>query len=68
MSFEPTVRSEPVEDLASPSTGSGRAVNGLLLDVKNLSVSFGDKEVVHGINFSIAPGCDWFKMPKPPAL
>jgi microcin C transport system ATP-binding protein len=27
-----------------------------LLDVKNLSVSFGDKEVVHGINFSIAPG------------
>jgi microcin C transport system ATP-binding protein len=27
-----------------------------LLEVKNLSVSFGDKEVVHGINFSIAPG------------
>ncbi len=27
-----------------------------LLDVKNLSVSFGEKEVVHGINFSIAPG------------
>ena len=27
-----------------------------LLDVLNLSVSFGDKEVVHGINFSIAPG------------
>ena len=27
-----------------------------LLDVKNLSVAFGSKEVVHGINFSIAPG------------
>jgi microcin C transport system ATP-binding protein len=27
-----------------------------LLDVRNLSVSFGTKEVVHGIDFSIAPG------------
>jgi microcin C transport system ATP-binding protein len=27
-----------------------------LLEVKNLSVSFGGKEVVHGIDFSIAPG------------
>jgi microcin C transport system ATP-binding protein len=27
-----------------------------LLDVKNLRVSFGGKEVVHGIDFSIAPG------------
>lgn len=27
-----------------------------LLDVENLRISFGDKEVVHGINFSIAPG------------
>ncbi len=64
MSSKPTVRSEPVEDLASPSTlqqaqdrpSSGRTAHGPLLEVKNLSVSFGDKEVVHGINFSIAPG------------
>ncbi len=28
----------------------------LLLDVKGLSVSFGGKEVVHGIDFSMAPG------------
>ncbi|MEY4099550.1 MAG: hypothetical protein RL300_721, partial [Pseudomonadota bacterium] len=27
-----------------------------LLEVRNLSVSFADKQVVHGINFSIAPG------------
>ena len=27
-----------------------------LLDVKNLRISFAGKEVVHGINFSIAPG------------
>ncbi|WP_431096476.1 ABC transporter ATP-binding protein [Polaromonas aquatica] len=27
-----------------------------LLDVENLRISFGGKEVVHGINFSIAPG------------
>jgi len=27
-----------------------------LLDVRNLSVRFADKQVVHGINFSIAPG------------
>jgi microcin C transport system ATP-binding protein len=27
-----------------------------LLEVKNLCVSFGDKEVVHGVDFSIAPG------------
>jgi microcin C transport system ATP-binding protein len=27
-----------------------------LLDVKDLRVSFGGKEVVHGVNFSIAPG------------
>ena len=30
--------------------------NHPLLDVKNLRVSFGGKEVVHGIDFSIAPG------------
>ena len=29
---------------------------GLLLEVKNLSVSFAGKEVVRGIDFSIAPG------------
>ena len=27
-----------------------------LLDVKGLRVAFGDKEVVHGIDFDIAPG------------
>ncbi len=27
-----------------------------LLDVKNLSVAFGGKEVVHGVDFAIAPG------------
>ncbi len=27
-----------------------------LLDVRDLRVAFGDKEVVHGINFAIAPG------------
>src|SRR3978361_2118260 len=27
-----------------------------LLDVKDLRVSFGGKEVVHGVDFSIAPG------------
>ncbi len=56
MSAKSTARSELVEDLASPSTDSVRTTNGPLLDVKNLSVTFGDKEVVHGINFSIAPG------------
>jgi microcin C transport system ATP-binding protein len=30
--------------------------NAALLEVKNLRVSFGGKEVVHGIDFSIAPG------------
>src|SRR6185369_3923462 len=27
-----------------------------LLEVKGLRISFGDKEVVHGVDFSIAPG------------
>ena len=31
-------------------------MNQPLLEVKNLRVSFGGKEVVHGIDFSIAPG------------
>ena len=35
---------------------SGQARPERLLDVQNLSVSFAGKEVVHGIDFSIAPG------------
>jgi len=30
--------------------------DGQLLEVRGLRISFGDKEVVHGIDFSIAPG------------
>lgn len=56
MSVSPSVRSELVEDLASPSTGSGRTVHAPLLQVHDLRVSFGGKEVVHGIDFVIAPG------------
>jgi len=56
VSVKQSLRSELVEDLASPSTGSGQAVHTPLLDVKNLSVSFGGKEVVHGIDFTIQPG------------
>ena len=62
-----SVRPELVEGLAKASTSSARAeVNsaptevasqvGILLDVKNLSVSFAGKEVVHSINFSINAG------------
>jgi len=56
MSTNQPVRSEPVEDLASPSTGSGRTASPSLLDVQNLTVAFGGKEVVRGIDFQIAPG------------
>ena len=62
-----SVRPELVEGLAKASTSSARTeVNsaptevasqgGFLLDVKNLSVSFAGKEVVHSINFSINAG------------
>jgi microcin C transport system ATP-binding protein len=62
-----SVRPELVEGLAKASTSSARTeVNsaptevasqvGILLDVKNLSVAFAGKEVVHSINFSIHAG------------
>jgi microcin C transport system ATP-binding protein len=62
-----SVRPELVEGLAKASTSSARTeVNsaptevasqvGILLDVKNLSVAFTGKEVVHSINFSIHAG------------
>jgi len=38
--------------LVQPGAGS----DGLLLDVKDLRVAFGDKEVVHDIDFALAPG------------
>jgi microcin C transport system ATP-binding protein len=50
-----SVRAELVEALQNPSTSSGRTV-GNLLDVKDLTVSFGGKPVVHSINFSIKSG------------
>ncbi len=50
-----SVRAELVEALQNPSTGSGRT-DMTLLDVKNLTVSFNGKSVVHGINFSIKAG------------
>jgi microcin C transport system ATP-binding protein len=49
------VRAELVEASTNPSTSSGRT-DGNLLDVKDLTVSFGGKPVVHGINFSIQAG------------
>jgi microcin C transport system ATP-binding protein len=56
MSVQQSVRPEPVEVLARSSTGSGRTIISPLLEVKGLRVAFGDKEVVHGIDFSIQPG------------
>ncbi len=50
-----SVRAELVEAFANPSTSSGRT-DGKLLDVKDLTVSFSGKPVVHGINFSINAG------------
>ena len=50
-----SVRAEPVKALQNTSTSSVRTV-GNLLDVKDLTVSFGGKAVVHGINFSIKAG------------
>ena len=47
------------EQLLKVSPVHPELVEGLgqaLLDVKNLSISFGGHEVVHGIDFSIAPG------------
>lgn len=35
---------------------TGRLRDGVLLDVKNLRVGFGGHDVVHGIDFHIAPG------------
>jgi microcin C transport system ATP-binding protein len=60
---EPTipVRPEPVEGFVNASTGSartgeGRRTVGNLLEVKDLTISFSGKPVVHGINFSIKAG------------
>jgi len=50
-----SVRAELVEAFSKPFTSSGRA-DGNLLDVKDLTVSFSGKPVVHGINFSINAG------------
>ena len=50
-----SVRAELVEAFSNPSTSSGRT-DGNLLDVKDLTVSFSGKPVVHGINFSINAG------------
>ena len=49
------VRAELVEAFSNPSASS-RRTDGNLLDVKDLTVSFSGKPVVHGINFSINAG------------
>ncbi|MHB1200023.1 MAG: ABC transporter ATP-binding protein [Polaromonas sp.] len=47
----------PPEGVVPPKGGlPAERSSSLLLEVKNLRVSFADKEVVHGIDFSIAPG------------
>src|SRR5659263_181019 len=47
----------PPEGAVPPKGGlSAERSSSLLLDVKNLRVSFAGKEVVQGIDFSIAPG------------
>jgi microcin C transport system ATP-binding protein len=56
-----TVRPELVEGFVKASTSSARTGEGertvrSLLDVKDLTVSFGGKPVVHGINFTIQAG------------
>ncbi len=56
-----TVRPELVEGFVKASTssartGEGERTVGNLLDVKDLTVSFSGKPVVHGINFSIKAG------------
>ncbi len=50
-----SVRAELVEAFSNPSASS-RRTDGNLLDVKDLTVSFSGKPVVHGINFSINAG------------
>jgi microcin C transport system ATP-binding protein len=60
VTFMSSVRAEPVAAPPGPSTdlrtgGSGRTGH-LLLDVRGLRVAFAGKEVVHGIDFTIAPG------------
>ncbi|AOW13648.1 microcin ABC transporter ATP-binding protein [Hydrogenophaga crassostreae] len=40
--------------MSAEQTGHSR--DGVLLDVKNLRVGFGGRDVVHGIDFHIAPG------------
>ncbi len=50
-----SIRAELVQAFSNPSTSSGRT-DGNLLDVKDLTVSFSGKPVVHGINFSINAG------------
>ncbi len=54
MSLNASVRREPLKGLGEPAPGSYHTGN--LLDVRGLRVSFGGKEVVKGIDFSIAPG------------
>lgn len=44
----------PPEGALSPK--GGLSAIGNLLDVQNLTVSFGDKSVVHGINFAVKAG------------
>ena len=66
MTVSNSARPEPVEGSAHTNTQprlrpfdqlrTGQAQSERLLDVKNLRISFAGKEVVHGIDFSIAPG------------
>ena len=52
MSKDPSRLSVPADHLRPPTTGAGQP----LLDVRGLRVAFGDKEVVHGLDFQITAG------------
>lgn len=56
MNAHPSARPEPVAGLARSETGADRMAQVPLLEVSGLRVSFGGKEVVHGIDFTIQPG------------
>src|SRR5205085_11763787 len=52
------IRARPTHDACEAPFPMNEQRNPLppLLDVKDLRVSFGGKEVVHGVDFHIAPG------------